>query len=133
MVLEQQATEAQQKAIMAIGRGLLKLSDAETDAWVMERYKTLPPGLTVEQARDCMAAMQQHAVPKVVAGATTDNIRTNRVIEMAPERRETLIVRQSSLKAALDFCCPAGRQDAELPHVEDVLTVAEQFEAWVMR
>ena len=44
------------------------------------------------------------------------------------DRRQTMIVRQSSLKAAVDYVIA----DGELT-TDTVLAVAEQFEAWVMR
>lgn len=44
------------------------------------------------------------------------------------DRRQTMIVRQSSLKAAVDYGIATG-----IPDAEHILSLAEQFEAWVMR
>jgi hypothetical protein len=72
------------------------------------------------------------ALPVQSGGNTQEKYRTDRTAKYeADTDRQTSIVRQSSLKAAVDFV--AKHAHAEDCDATTVLTIAEQFEAWVNR
>jgi hypothetical protein len=47
--------------------------------------------------------------------------------------RDVLIVRQSSLKAAIDLCAIVAQVNPDVARSESVLKVAASFESWVLR
>jgi hypothetical protein len=47
--------------------------------------------------------------------------------------RDVLIVRQSSLKAAIDLCAIVAQVNPDVAKTEAVLKVAASFESWVLR
>jgi hypothetical protein len=47
--------------------------------------------------------------------------------------RDVLIVRQSSLKAAIDLCAIVAQGSPDVAKTETVLKVAANFESWVLR
>ena len=56
-----------------------------------------------------------------------DNFQPNKTPFKQDDNRQELIVKQSSLKASIDFCIAKGT-----PNTEDVIAVAEIFTDWVL-
>ncbi len=71
----------------------------------------------VEPARGPVVEESAADKPVVEASATTE------------DRRQVLIVRQACIKAACELATVGGMTD----NVQDVLSIAEQLEAWVLR
>lgn len=75
------------------------------------------------------------AAPRRIApDPSTDHGWSDGVVAgVAGVSRDVLIVRQSSLKAAVDLCAIVAQIDPAAAHSEAVLLVADKFVAWVLR